>query len=98
MLNFRGSKFLQIVVFEDFVEINLQIRCLKLCTHYTRNVVWEWHTSKFCPICTVTPLSVLELAAVSKAMPTSKVSFWRVSLVDLAACCPLMLLHVKTVI
>ena len=41
--------------------------------------------AEFCLTRTVTPLSALELAAVSKAMSTSKVSFWRVSLADLAA-------------
>ena len=39
-----------------------------------RNVIWAWHTSKFYLIHTVTPLSTLELAAVSKAMPTLKVT------------------------
>ena len=58
--------------------------------------------------------SVLKFAPVSKAMPTSKVSLWRASLVDAAACgcssmwmqqhvdaagCyPSTLLHVKTVV
>ena len=39
-----------------------------------RNVVWAWHTSKFYLTCTDTPLSVLKLAAVSKAMTISLVS------------------------
>ena len=34
-LNFRGSKFSQIVVFEDFVEVFLQIRCTR-ALHATR--------------------------------------------------------------
>ena len=42
--------------------------------------------------------SLLEVAAVSKAMPTSKVYLLETSLVDSAACCPSTLLHVKTVV
>ena len=83
------------VVFEDFVEIILQIRCRKPCGRHTRNVVWTWHASKFY---TLSHLSVLKLAAVSKAMPTSKVSFWRASLADSATCCLSTLLHMKTVV
>ena len=60
------------VVFEDFVEIILGIHCQNHA-HATHNVVWAWHTSEFYLIRTVTPLSALELTAVSKAMPTSKV-------------------------
>ena len=72
------------VVFENFVEM-----LSKPCARHTRDVVWVWHTSKFYLIHTVTLLSALELAAVSKAMPTSKVSLWRASLVDSVACCPI---------
>ena len=42
--------------------------------------------------------SVLKFAPVSKAMPTSKVSLWRASLVDAAGCYPSTLLHMKTVV
>ena len=72
-LNFRGSKFSQMAVCEDFVEI---ISVSKPCACCTCNALWAWHTSKFYLIRTVTPSSVLELAAVSKAMATSKVSLW----------------------
>ena len=92
-LNFRGSKFSRMVVFDNFAT-----SLSKPCARRTRNVVWVWHTSKFYLIRTVTPLSALELAAVSKAMPTSKVSLWRASLVDSAACCPSTLLYMKTVV
>ena len=60
-LIFRGSKFLQITIFEDFVEITSRIHCT-LMPHMQ----------------TVT-LSSPELTAVSKAMPTSKVSLLGVS-------------------
>ena len=66
-------------VHEDFVERN---RCLN-----TAHVMGmsEVYTSKFYLICTVTLLSALELAAVSKAMPVLKASLWRASLADSAA-------------
>ena len=51
MLNFRGSKFLQIAVFEHFIEIISLPKPCACHTRRTRNVVWAWHTS------TVTPLS-----------------------------------------
>ena len=92
-----SAKFSQMVVFEDFVEIISRIRCLNH-VHAAHIIIWAWHTSKFYLIRTVTPLSALELAVVSKAMPTLKVSLWRASLVDSAACCPSTLLHVKTVV
>ena len=63
------------VVFEDFIEIIYFVNFLsKPCAHRTHNVVWAWHTSKFYLIHTTTLLSMLELVAVSKAMPSSKVS------------------------
>ena len=50
--NFWGSKFLQMAVFEHFVEIISQIRC-QSCARRNINVVWAWHTSKFYLIRTV---------------------------------------------
>ena len=70
-------------LFEDFFEAN---SLSKPCARHTRNVVWVWHIqAKFYLIRTVTLSSVLEVAAVSKAIPTSKVSLWRASLADSAA-------------
>ena len=91
-LNFQESKFSRIVVFEDFVEIISQICCLNH-THTTHVMYMGVAYKEFYLIRTVTP-SMLELAAVSKAMPSSKVSLWRASLVDSAACCPWTFLHV----
>ena len=78
VLNFWGFKFRK----WWFLKISLKYFCE--VAHCTCNVVWVWHTSKFYLVHTVTPLSTLKLAAVSKAMPTSKVSLWRASLVDSA--------------
>ena len=43
-LNFRGSKFSRIAVFEHFVEIISRIRCLN-CAHAANVIIWAWHTS-----------------------------------------------------
>ena len=79
MLNFQGSKFSQMAVREDFVEIISRNRCLNTAHVMGMSEVYIYL------ICTVTLSSALELAAVSKAVPASKASLWRVSLVDLAA-------------
>ena len=69
--NFLASKFSWMVVFDNFVEIILRIRCLYHAhAAHEWTCIWAWHTSKFYLVHTITPLSALELAAVSKAMPT----------------------------
>ena len=79
-LDFQESRFSRMVVFEDFVEIISQIRCLNHL--HTAHVMYMCVAYKeFYLIRTVTP-SALKLAAVNTEMPSSKVSLWRASLVD----------------
>ena len=78
------------MVFEDFVEIHVTLRNCCLNHAHTTHVM-----DYGCAHCgiqassyvihTVVLSSALKLAAVSKATPTSKISLWRVSLVDSAA-------------
>jgi len=71
------------VIFEDFVEIISQVCCMP---RHTCNLLWAWlaglvYLTHFIPA----PCHPLKLTAVSKTMPTSKVSPWRRFLVDSAA-------------
>ena len=43
-VNFRGSKFSRMAVFEDFN--NFANSLSKPCACRTRNVVWPWHTNQ----------------------------------------------------
>ena len=82
-LNFRVSKFSQMAIFEDSNEENLlHVDAAHLTCYGCGIQAWS-----VCPTRTVPSSHYchLELTAVSKAMPTSKVSPWKEFLADSAA-------------
>ena len=73
--NFQESKkLLQLASFETFIEFAAH-------AHPTCNTLGGWHTSLTC----TAHCRPLKLTAVSKAMPTLKVSPWRGFLAESAA-------------
>ena len=105
VLNFLGSKFSQMVVFDDFVEIISQITCS--CRYHA--YVYAAHVM-YMGVAYNQVLSNTHCHTVVRTRACSckqsnaylkvhvHVSLWRPSLVDSAACCPSMLLLMKTVV
>ena len=90
-LNFQGSKFSQIMTFEDFVEI---IHCTR--TPHTHNILWVWHTGLAYLTHTITlsftwARSCQQSKGYFEGISLERVPCWFDSLVP--GCCPSMFLQ-----